>query len=61
MFDSPFDFCPHCGEIVLLDQTQIECAREHQCDPKQVCGLQNLFTGIDFSMPQKKEPTHDQV
>lgn len=53
MFDSPFDLCSYCGEVVLLDQTKTECAREHRCSKNQQCPLQALFTGIDFS---KKKP-----
>lgn len=49
MFDSPFDHCPRCGEIVLLDQTLKECAREHQCTDMSDCPLKKLFCGYDFS------------
>lgn len=47
MFDSPFDYCPHCGEVVLLDQTQRECAEEHRCG-KFECPLMSSFSGFDF-------------
>lgn len=47
MFDSPFAFCRVCRQYVLLDQTQEQCAREHECDDS-VCGLRRYFTGIDF-------------
>ena len=60
MFDSPFDVCLVCGEMVLLDQTKAECAREHHCSEKQECPLQKLFSGIDFSKPQAKGMVHDQ-
>ena len=59
MFDSPFDFCPRCGEMVLLDQTKPECAREHQCRKDEVCPLQSVFSGFDFSTPQHKEISRD--
>ena len=49
MFDSPIEACPVCGQIVVLDQTQRECAREHQCDSKTECPLRKYFTGLDFS------------
>jgi hypothetical protein len=55
MFDSPIDRCPVCGEMVLLDQTQTECAREHCCSAGQACPLQQYFSGIDFSVAQSKE------
>ena len=48
MFDSPFAFCPHCGEMVLLDQTQRECGREHGCKNGMACPLADWFSGIDF-------------
>ncbi len=49
MFDSPFDYCPVCKEVVLLDQTHRECAREHCCASNQVCPLERCFSGYDFS------------
>jgi hypothetical protein len=55
MFDSPIEPCPVCREMVLLDQTQAECAREHACPADTVCPLQNYFTGIDFSVALSKE------
>ena len=59
MFDSPIDRCPVCGEMVLLDQTPVECAREHGCSADTACPLQEYFTGIDFSVPQSKEKLRD--
>jgi hypothetical protein len=50
MFDSPIEPCPVCGEMVLLDQTQVECAHEHDCPGDTLCPLQKYFTGIDFSV-----------
>lgn len=47
MFDSPFTYCPKCGEMVLLDQTQRECAAEHRCGDAE-CPLADSFSGIDF-------------
>jgi hypothetical protein len=49
MFDSPFEFCPHCRQYVLLDQTQPQCAREHACPKGVRCPLDRYFTGIDFA------------
>ena len=54
MFDSPFDHCPRCGEMVLLDQTLKECAREHRCADTSDCPLQKYFVGRDFSAPSAK-------
>ncbi|MDP2134840.1 MAG: hypothetical protein Q8J99_14665 [Sulfuritalea sp.] len=55
MFDSPIEPCPVCGQMVLLDQTQVECAREHGCRSETPCPLQKFFTGIDFSVALSKE------
>ena len=49
MFDSPIEACPVCGQIVVLDQTQRECASEHHCSRKIECPLRQFFTGLDFS------------
>jgi hypothetical protein len=51
MFDSPFEYCPLCGEVVLLDQTRRECAAEHNCGRVE-CPLARFFTGIDFTRGQ---------
>ncbi len=59
MFDSPIAPCPVCGEMVLLDQTKAECAREHHCTRKVACPLREYFTGIDFSIKQRKEDFRD--
>jgi hypothetical protein len=59
MFDSPFDHCPVCGQMVLLDQTRIECSREHSCRIDMPCPLQNYFTGFDFSIDLPKEILRD--
>jgi hypothetical protein len=48
MFDSPFEYCKTCGEYVLLDQTNAECAREHNCRDAAGCVLRRFFTGIEF-------------
>lgn len=59
MFDSPFDRCPVCGGMVLLDQTRCECAREHKCSADTQCPMEKFFTGIDFSVVQSKENLRD--
>jgi hypothetical protein len=59
MFDSLIDRCPVCGEMVLLDQTRIECAREHGCAKGIRCPLEKYFTGLDFSVAQDKEKLRD--
>ena len=48
MYDSPFEFCRVCRQYVLLDQTQPQCAREHECDGTFACPLARYFSGFDF-------------
>ncbi|NJD33438.1 MAG: hypothetical protein FIA96_01105 [Betaproteobacteria bacterium] len=55
MFDSPIEPCPVCGQMVLLDQTQVECAREHDCSIEAPCPLRKFFTGLDFSAALAKD------
>jgi hypothetical protein len=43
MFDSPMEYCTICGQMVALDQSQAECAREHGCRPDTVCPLLGYF------------------
>jgi hypothetical protein len=42
-FDSPIARCEAIREMVLTDETQAECAREHECPPGQVCPLCGYF------------------
>lgn len=44
--DSPIARCEAIGEIVLLDETQAECAREHHCPPARECPLAGCFTTV---------------
>ena len=55
MFDSPIEACPACGQMVVLDQTHRECAREHQCNTDVECPLRKYFTGLDFSTVLAKD------
>lgn len=43
VFDSPIARCNAVHEIVLTDETQAECAREHGCPPGQICPLCGYF------------------
>lgn len=43
-FDSPIARCEAVHEIVLTDETQSECAREHDCPPGFECPLNGYFT-----------------
>lgn len=43
MFDSPIARCEIIEEMVLIDETQEECAREHGCPPDRICPLARYF------------------
>ena len=61
MFDSPFSFCALCQEVVLLDQTQRECAAEHKCRGDESCPLRRCFSGYDFSGNNKNRQEQDDL
>lgn len=42
--DSPLARCEAVRELVLTDETQAECAREHNCPPGFQCPLCGYFT-----------------
>lgn len=42
-FDSPLARCEAVRELVLTDETQAECAREHDCPPGFKCPLCGYF------------------
>ena len=50
-FDSPIERCAVCGEVVLIDQTQRECASEHGCGDRK-CPLHDFFEGQTFDTGQ---------
>lgn len=60
MFDSPFDFCPCQQEMVLLDQTVAECAREHGCKDPANCPLRKCFVGTGDEARQLQEDRDEQ-
>lgn len=43
IFDSPIARCEVVREMVLTDETQAECAREHECPASRVCPLDGYF------------------
>lgn len=43
VFDSPIARCDAVREMVLTDETQAECAREHACPPGRSCPLCGYF------------------
>ncbi|AUM01010.1 hypothetical protein C3497_12635 [Zoogloeaceae bacteirum Par-f-2] len=58
-FDSPIAPCTTVHEMVLLDETQQECAHEHHCPPERECPLAGCFTevsGIDPTHAEQFKP-----
>ncbi|ATE58831.1 hypothetical protein [Thauera sinica] len=45
-FDSPIGRCEAVRELVLLDETQKECACEHGCPPGFECPLEGCFATV---------------
>ncbi|MBL8429716.1 MAG: hypothetical protein JNJ95_07505 [Dechloromonas sp.] len=43
-FDSPLARCEAVRQMVLTDETQAECVREHDCPPGLKCPLCGYFT-----------------
>lgn len=58
-FDSPFERCSVCNAYVVLDQTQQECADEHQCGSER-CPLQAYFEQGARQLPPGQPPPRDQ-
>lgn len=50
-FDSPIARCDAVHEMVLTDETQGECAREHECPTDRVCPLCGCFAERADSVP----------
>ncbi|HQZ02410.1 MAG TPA: hypothetical protein PL024_10700 [Thauera sp.] len=46
IFDSPIGRCEAVKEMVLLDETQRECACEHGCPPGFDCPLAGHFVEV---------------
>lgn len=52
--DSPLASCTFAREIVLTDQTQGQCAKEHECPPGTQCPLCGYFPESELSeIPQQ--------
>jgi hypothetical protein len=43
-FDAPLARCEAVRQMVLTDETQAECSREHDCPPGFKCPLCGYFT-----------------
>ena len=56
VFDSPIARCDAVREMVLTDETQAECAREHACPAGRVCPLCGYFADQE-TVPEKVTET----
>ena len=57
-FDSPLARCEIVREMVLTDETQAECAHEHDCPAGCECPLRDYFTtrsGLVEQGPETEE------
>ncbi|MDR2165816.1 MAG: hypothetical protein LBO79_09425 [Zoogloeaceae bacterium] len=45
-FDVRFAPCEAVREMVIVDQTKLECVQEHGCPPGRVCPLEGCFARI---------------
>lgn len=45
-FDSPIGRCEVARAMVLLDETQAECAFEHACPAGTVCPFEGCFNPV---------------
>lgn len=55
-FDAPIARCTAVHEMVLTDETQAQCAGEHDCPPGRECPLQGYFAETSGIV---EETTHD--
>lgn len=55
VFDSPIARCDAVREIVLTDETQVECAREHGCPVGRSCPLCGYFAENESSIASTAE------
>ncbi len=55
-FDSPISRCEAAHTMVLTDQTQENCAHEHECPPGRICPLAGYFANIHLA---ERNPQND--
>ena len=62
VLDSPIGRCEAKKEMVLLDETQAECAAEHGCKPGCDCPLEGHFAKVSgLSDEQAEKIASEQV
>jgi hypothetical protein len=62
MFDSPISRCEAVREMVITDQTQAECSREHSCPTDRICPLSGYFSATSGIFEANLESiTHSEV
>ena len=58
-FDSPIGRCEEVREMVLLDETQAQCAAEHGCPAGTVCPLCGCFVEVSGISDQTMQELRD--
>lgn len=59
LFDSPIARCEAARVMVLTDETQLECSREHECPADRICPLCGYFSetsGISEELQDTRIP-----
>ena len=60
-FDVHFAPCAAVGEMVITDQTQLECAHEHECPPGRQCPLDGDFAEVSGLVEEIPPELHVQA
>ena len=56
----PIEYCDICEDYIHLNQKQLECAFEHQCDSAAMeCPLKRFFSKNPNDAPEKVEQIYD--
>lgn len=60
-FDSPIARCTAIHEMVLTDETLLECKSEHECPPDRVCPLEDYFVKPDELLLADRQPVYREL
>ncbi len=47
----PIEYCDNCDTYIHLNQKQLECAFEHQCESAVECPLKRFFSNYSEVKP----------
>lgn len=57
-FDAPISRCEAMRVMVITDQTQRQCACEHECPDGMVCPLLGCFSGVELAVQRPTRWRH---